>query len=749
MANPINYLIGRGETLVQPISLNTGGGDKAHPYTFEEAMVRLRPEIASTGQSVDELPALACPNDEAVISLTLHPSYLAKSYHPSRLLNGLGLRQVGSRERRVMPAKWTQKEAPAEPLVAPELFIAGDRRKLIALDRAVLETRDEAIYEDFRRIEHISALDDGRVGLVPGVEREPPLEVILHADVAEWWGHDVLRGFGEWCRSLGIDIRNIRRQQAGGLTFLGLHAPRDQLTELSQFAFLRRLRRMPKLAFRDVELRAGETRSSFPVELNNELVVDSELRAAIFDGGLPAKHQFPSFVVSREAAGIGAALPQAVRHGSQVTSAFLYGPLTQGTTLERAYSGVDHWRVIDEDGDDFELMTTLDRIMEVLEQHPYDLVSLSIGPDEALLDHDVHIWTARLDQFAATGRTLVVSAAGNNGSMDVDSGLCRVQPAADGVNVLGVGASDNPRKPWARASYSAKGPGRSPGLVKPDVLAFGGSSRELFYAANGIGTATGVFGTSFAAPAAARLGAGLRALFGTQLSPTALRALLVHHADCGTHDQCDVGWGSLPPRLDDLATCLDDEATVVYQGVLEPARYRRFLLPVPADGFGGMVDLRATLVTATPVDPEDAINYTRTGVSITFRPKTVGDPGTYMLKGELRQRSVHQSASFFGQSAMFQTEQMLRDDAQRWEAVLKAGRRFRASTLDQPVFDVEHQARAHGQGAQRSDTVSYALIVTVREKGATDLYNRVVRSYAGRLEAMRPQVNIPIRTRSS
>ena len=109
MADPINYLIGRGETLVQPISLASGGGEKAHPYSFDEAFARLKPELDSLKSAVDALPSLACPNDEAVVSLTLHPSYLAKSYHPTRLLNGLGLRQVGSRESRVMPERWTQR----------------------------------------------------------------------------------------------------------------------------------------------------------------------------------------------------------------------------------------------------------------------------------------------------------------------------------------------------------------------------------------------------------------------------------------------------------------------------------------------------------------------------------------------------------------------------------------------------------------------------------------------------------------
>nr|WP_246349047.1 S8 family peptidase [Sphingomonas aerophila] len=495
-------------------------------------------------------------------------------------------------------------------------------------------------------------------------------------------------------------------------------------------------------------MRASPTAETFPVRFVDEDPVDTELRVAIFDGGLPAEHPFPSCVVGREAPGVTAPTPAGLRHGLQVTSALLYGPLAEGELPPTPYAAVDHWRVLDEDGDDFELMTTLDRIMDVLEQNTYEVVSLSIGPDEALFDDDVHVWTSRLDQFAASGKTLIISAAGNNGSMDVDTGLCRIQPASDGVNVLAVGAADQSGESWARAGYSARGPGRSPGLVKPDILAFGGSEDEPFFTADAIGIARGVTGTSFAAPAAARLGLGLKALFGSQLSPLAVKALLVHHAACDEHSQLDVGWGRVPSQLDDVATCLPGEATVVYQGVLEPARYRRFLLPVPTDGFGGTVTLRATFVTATAVDPEDAINYTRTGVGITFRPKTTGHPGYTTFKGVTKERAAHQSKAFFGKSALFETEQTLRDDAQRWEATLKASHSYRPSTLDQPVFDIEHLARANGQAAPRGEAVQYALIVTIAERGSNNLYNRIVRSYAGRLQTMRPQVEIPIRTRS-
>jgi hypothetical protein len=172
----------------------------------------------------------------------------------------------------------------------------------------------------------------------------------------------------------------------------------------------------------------------------------------------------------------------------------------------------------------------------------------------------------------------------------------------------------------------------------------------------------------------------------------------------------------------------------------------RFYIPEPTDGYKSRITIRATFCFFTPVDPENSLNYTRTGLSITFRPSTVGHPG-YNPNGTPRQ--AHPTSSFFGTAALFQSEQNLRSDARRWETVLKAERRFNAGTLRRPVFDVEHLARADGQGANRNDNIPYALILTVIARGEADLYNRILRAYRGRLQVMQPAIEVPIRVRRS
>jgi hypothetical protein len=75
-------------------------------------------------------------------------------------------------------------------------------------------------------------------------------------------------------------------------------------------------------------------------------------------------------------------------------------------------------------------------------------------------------------------------AVGNSGESDWTSGNARIQTPADCVNALSIGGCDRVGAGWKRAPYSSIGPGRSPGIMKPDGVAFGGSSREPYWVLN-------------------------------------------------------------------------------------------------------------------------------------------------------------------------------------------------------------------------------------------------------------------------
>src|SRR5262249_47439688 len=100
-----NFLLGKGERLVEDVAGVRGGGPKSHPYTFSQARERLAPMLTRVVRGIDQLPAEACPNDQAIAAITLNPEYIAKSYFPEKLFESVGLQTVGSRPRRVKPEK--------------------------------------------------------------------------------------------------------------------------------------------------------------------------------------------------------------------------------------------------------------------------------------------------------------------------------------------------------------------------------------------------------------------------------------------------------------------------------------------------------------------------------------------------------------------------------------------------------------------------------------------------------------------
>ena len=103
--------------------------------------------------------------------------------------------------------------------------------------------------------------------------------------------------------------------------------------------------------------------------------------------------------------------------------------------------------------------------------------------------------------------------------------------------------------------------------MKPDGVAFGGSSREPYWVLNAEnpGTAMPITGTSFAAPTALRTAIGVRAHFGKALTPLAIKALLLHACDDGGHDKAEVGWGRIPA---DVVTDLKGELYELTSGWL-------------------------------------------------------------------------------------------------------------------------------------------------------------------------------------
>lgn len=736
-----NYLLGYGERLTAPVEISGGGGEKKPPYSFEEARARLVPMLQGAAAALEALPENACPNGQAVASLTLHPEYYAKSHYPAGLLREAGLRTVGSKAKTITPEQRSRGREPKQT-VTTELFVAGPRDSFHRLANQMPSWEaDASAAKQLTAIETVSAIQaEERMRPLKKGKGKLPLEIVLHASESRR-DRFILAGFKAYLEELGLEPDLERIFFAGQLCFLRLRATEREAHEVARFSFLRVLREMPKLRTTHPVLRGAQPRPR-AFELPKQDVLDPSLRVAVFDGGLPATSALTPWVNALEVPGVGAPHPELLWHGETVTSALLFGSV-HGARAERPLCRVDHHRVLDKDSekDPFELYEVLERVKSVLEQSNYEFVNLSLGPTLAVDDDDVHAWTAVLDEHLADGRGLVSIAAGNTGEEPQDPVLqnWRVQVPSDCVNGLTVGSCDRRGATWARAAYSSKGPGRSPGIVKPDLVAFGGSHHEVFWVVDpdARGRVIATAGTSYAAPAAMRSGLAVRAHLGAVLSALAIKALLVHGTDSGGHPQDEVGWGRLPDNLDDLVLCPDGSVRVVYQDEITAARYRRIHVPLPQNGLTGKVEITATFCFATPVDPEHPGNYTKSGLSVVFRPN----------RNKFgREDAVHAaSESFFQPKNLYPTEQQLRDDAHKWETCLHASKRKLATSLDGPVFDIHYNARANGRDDARAERIRYALVLTIDAPKVKDLYDRVVRAYRAQLQPLMPVLEVPVR----
>jgi len=713
-----NIILGYGETLTQPFTLSRGSGDKKYPYLIAEQRVWLGEQMDSLTAQNTSIPQAARPRGESVTRFTLHPAFLAKSHHPNALFAASGLRCVGSRSSYVMPRKQTGTKHFHEPIFTAMLFVAGtdqafDRLAALLRDPSTPKTHKQALC----RLELIEPFKAEDKNLIHNTELTTArLEVVLHATKDD---SDIVKAFADYVASLQGYADTSRALVVGGLTFVPVTLAVSSIDTLGLFQFVRAVRLMPSLRIGGHELR---TVGDVPKSLLPSLpALDQTLRVGIFDGGIGHADLAP-WVGETILPGAESTGTAYLKHGNGVTSTVLFGPIDAAAPVfNRPYANVMHYRCVSPELEapsgvpDVDLYHVLRNIDEVLTSRKLDFVNFSLGPRMPMDDDEVHPWTALIDTHLSDGDTFATVAVGNDGNAAWPD--CRVQPPSDMVNAIAVGACDTRGEKWKRATYSSYGPGRSPGLIKPDGVTFGGSDTEPFVMYNALtGQLMESLGTSFSAPFAMHTAIGVKASLTSPLNMLALRALMNHHAQRPSGiNMSEVGHGRYPQRVEDVLHCADNEVRVIYQGTLTAGQNLRATIPYPTLPLGGRVTLRATLCFACHTDPEHAINYTRAGLTVYLRPK----------------KNSKKTMGFFSASKMYTTELEARAGEQKWETTLKHEHCFNAGTLDDPMFDITYGAREDGQAVDNSTLMPlrYAMIVSIAVENTPGIYNNIRQRY--------------------
>jgi hypothetical protein len=709
-----NFIIGYGETLTTDVSIKSGSGPKKHPYTFSEARNRFVNDLTTAIKEIDSKPANQCANGEFVIKFLQHPSYLAKSYYPNKLFKKFGVKDVGSKAERIKPRKWAVIDHPEKGL-ASCIFVSGNKSQFEAMLNSVkyddLPENTQTLIRTFEKISTINVSE--KIKKIEVDSERLKLEVVLHA--AE---HDkyIRESFGGYSNSLGGVADWSRAKIVGGLTFLPVFIDKGHELKLAEFSHLRALRSMPKLRFNRPEAMRAKIKEMF--SLPEFKSFNNDFKVCIFDGGIGNEHLLSQWVNEYIPSDVKNSHPSLLAHGSEVCSAYLFGPYnSENKVFNEPYTTVDIVRVLSANDTDPDLFDVLTRIESVLKTKKYKYINLSLGPRLSIDDDDVHVWTSVIDSLLQDGHCLATIAIGNDG--DLDDEYARIQPPSDMVNCFAIGASDTEGKNWDRAPYSCIGPGRSPGLVKPDGLIFGGSEEDLFKVYSPLThSIVGTLGTSYAAPYALRVAAGLDAITDFELNPSTVKALMIHHAENKNKEQTEVGWGLLPNSPEKIIECLSDEAIIVYQGELKQSQHLRIPIPVPEGINCTWVHLKATFCFNAITDPEHPLHYTRSGLDISFRANDE----------KLKEGSEHaDTKSFFSVGNLYETEEELREDAHKWETCISRQQRFKKSTLSHPVFDVKYHAREKGGEAQSGlEPLKYSLVVSIRAEGDVNTYNMVL-----------------------
>jgi len=153
MGKPNNFFLGHGEALVEKIKYKKPWGPKKFPYSADQAISRLKKQLEKTTKFISKIPKKACPKDEVVSVLKIHPTFLAKSYFPEYFLERTQLKIIGSKPVSIVPEiKTIQAKGPE---ISTAYFLAGKRENFYSFFNSLSSDLEEKFLEDLKKFDEI------------------------------------------------------------------------------------------------------------------------------------------------------------------------------------------------------------------------------------------------------------------------------------------------------------------------------------------------------------------------------------------------------------------------------------------------------------------------------------------------------------------------------------------------------------------------------------------------------------------
>lgn len=719
MGNLMPILI-KGEKLATDAKKIRGGGPVKLPYTYEESRERIIEDINDISKTIVEEKKYFL-EDEIILSVKMSEKFLAKSYKPEFLEKKEKMKFVGARIYK------REKDDNNEEIKSKLYFIKCSKDNLEwflkDLEEDVLKKTQR---DELRKIEKIDILssEEKKLGFNLDDDVEINVEIILHpidknTDFAIKEITDFL-----------MDGFTVKKYENGPIFILG-NIEKKNIDQIAKFNFLRTVHPM-----RNIELPEVRTNDKIKLPKKPKATGSKKIKVGVFDGGVNSNNKYLEKFVNENNVASLPSCEEYLEHGNNVCASVLYGSLNKyldTDILEEPKCFVESFRVLPEKN----MYIVIDNIEKIVnDRSDIDIFNISFGPRGPILDDQINRFTYALDKLALKGKVFCI-AVGNDG--DVTSPFNRIQVPSDSVNNIGVGAYSEYNNDIYRATYSCVGKGREGAKIKPDVLEFGGDSRNLFQSININGDSrTVTAGTSFASPVVAKKLAELRWL-SSDIDTLAGRTLLIHSAENKLNNAIEEGFGIVKNDIADIINCNEKKVTVLYRGSIFPTRSMKLPIPIPSNiDKNATIKFSWTICTITDINTLDSDLYTNKCIEDTFYPnsnkysfrKGSKSKNKDLIKdeaeiGSLLSQGYTKSINPVSGQANYRTEEERRLDF-KWDTITRKTINKRSSSVSNPSIILTATARDENDLAR----LEFCVVATIEiSKYKGNLYEDIQNEY--------------------
>lgn len=382
-------------------------------------------------------------------------------------------------------------------------------------------------------------------------------------------------------------------------------------------------------------------------------------------------------------------------HGTMVASVAVYGDILEG----KNHTGCGPLKyvscIVNSDVNRVSIAEDelIMYIKEAVQRYPdVRIWNMSQGSTNEVSDYDFSDFAKALDSIQKKHNVLICKSAGNclneNG---------RITYGAESLLALTVGSICNEgtheddlpegaHSPFSRIGYGPEG------LIKPEIVHFGGNKHTGIKVLTGADIQHTAFGTSFATPRVSSLAAHLFNRLGTPLfDPTLIKALIIHNASypivvdktVSEHEK-KYGFG-LPSAIDDMLNNDEDEFTMVWQPDFNGGTdFQVIDFPFPeslTDEDGNIYGIvTVTIVTDPILKSGEGNEYCQSDIEVKLGPVdyvshyvlgAIGTPKTYRNEDRIKLNNILTDDKYSRRQAELMRERNLILKNHKWHPVKK------------------------------------------------------------------------------